>query len=315
MTIDENAGSGSRSRRLDVAVVGQIARDLVLRVDELPAAGTSGKVRERRETLGGKGANQAVALAQLGASVALIGVVGDDTDATHILTRAQADGIDITPVVHRTATRTGLIVDVVDAQAHWRYLEDLPDEVLLTEEDIAANTNTLVAAQAVTVQLQQPLPAAMAAARAGHAAGNLVVLDGAPTGRASTDSLLALADVVRADAHEAELLIGKPVPDVEAGLRAARALLERGPKLVALAVGDQGNIFAWPDGDLVIPLEDGPVVDTTGAGDAFTAALTLSLVRGADPRQAARAATAASAATVRHAGGRPHLSPDILPGE
>jgi ribokinase len=299
-------------RRLEVAVVGQIARDLVLRMDELPEAGTSGPVRERKETLGGKGANQAVALAQLGASVALIGVVGDDTEADRILARAEADGIDTTPVVHRPNTRTGLIVDVVDARARWRYLEDLPDDVLLTEQDIAAARDTLAAAQAVTVQLQQPLPAAMAAARAGHAVGNLVVLDGAPPDRSSADPLLALADVIRADAHEAELLIGTQVHDIEAGLRAARTLLDRGPKLAALAVGDQGNVFAWPDGDLVIPLEDGPVVDSTGAGDAFTAALTLSLLRGATPPQAARAASAAAASTVRHAGGRPHLTPDIL---
>lgn len=302
----------SEPRRLDIAVVGQVARDLVLLVDELPEPGTSGVVTQRVETLGGKGANQAVALAQLGAEVALIGVVGDDADADRILARAKADGIDTHPVVRRSGTRTGLIVDLLDSHAHWRYLEDLPESVLLTEEDVAAAGDVLVAARAVAIQLQQPARAAMAAARVAHAVGNLVVLDGVPTDPGMTDALLAAADVIRADAREAELLAGEPVPDVDSALRAGRTLLRRGPRFAALAIGDQGNVFVWPDGELVLPLADVPVVDTTGAGDAFTAALTLALVRNAEPGEAARTALAAAAATVGHPGGRPALLSETI---
>ncbi|HVV21623.1 MAG TPA: PfkB family carbohydrate kinase, partial [Pseudonocardiaceae bacterium] len=273
---------------------------------------TSEPVRERRETLGGKGANQAVSLAQLGASVALVGVVGDDAEAERVLERARADGIDVTGVIRRSGTRTGLIVEVVDADARYRYFEDLPPAVLLTEEDVAANADALRTARAVMVQLQQPAVAALAAARTAHAAGGLVVLDGAPGAADAVSGLLACADVVRADARETELLIGGPVPDVAAGLRAGRALLDSGPRLAALSVGDAGNVFVWPDGEVVVPLADVPVVDTTGAGDAFTAALTLALVRGAVPEAAAHAATAAAAATVGHAGGRPRLGPRIV---
>ncbi|HKN96508.1 MAG TPA: PfkB family carbohydrate kinase, partial [Pseudonocardiaceae bacterium] len=176
---------------MDVAVVGQVARDLVLRVDQVPGAGTSVPVRERIETLGGKGANQAVSLAQLGASVALVGVVGDDADADRVLDRARADGIDVTAVTRRAGSRTGLIVDIVDDDATWRYLEDLPSSVLLTEQDVAASAELLAAARAVTVQLQQPVDAALAAARAARQAGALVVLDGAPGERSAVDELLA----------------------------------------------------------------------------------------------------------------------------
>jgi ribokinase len=295
-----------------VVVVGQVARDLVLLVDELPAAGTSGAVRERQETLGGKGANQAVSLAQLGASVALVGVVGDDAEAERLLDRARADGIDVRSVVRRAGSRTGLIVDVVDAHARWRYLEDLPSTVLLTEQDIEANTDLLAGARAVTVQLQQPATAALAAARAAHAAGTLVVLDGAPTDDDAVAALLACADVVRADTREAALLVGHEIPDVPAAVRAGREVLERGPRLVVLAAGPAGNVVVWPDGADVIPLRDVPVVDPTGAGDAFTAALTLAVVRGADPMTAGGVATAAAAATVGHAGGRPALRPDVV---
>jgi ribokinase len=294
-------------QRHDVVVVGQIARDLVLRVDRVPDAGTSGPVRERRETLGGKGANQAVGLSQLGADVALVGVVGDDPVGDAVLARAEADGIDIRPVIRRTGAPTGLIVDIVDADARWRYLEDLPEPMLLTVADIEASAAFLVAARAVTVQLQQPPTAALAAARIARSAGNLVVLDGAPADH--VDDLLARADVLRADAREAELLVGRPVPDTDAALAAGRALLDRGPRFVALAAGEQGNVFVWPAGSAVIPLSDTPVVDTTGAGDAFTAALTVALLRGAEPDQAAAAAVSAATATVGHVGGRPSLSP------
>jgi hypothetical protein len=121
---------------IEVVVVGQVARDLVLLVDEQPAGGRAATVHKRREMLGGKGANQAVALAQLGVSVALVGVVGDDEEADRLLAQARADGIEVAPVIRRAGTRSGLIVDVVDDRRQWHHLEDLPDEILLTEEDM-----------------------------------------------------------------------------------------------------------------------------------------------------------------------------------
>jgi len=138
------------------------------------------------------------------------------------------------------------------------------------------------------------------------AAGNLVVLDGAPADH--VDDLLACAHVLRADAQETELLVGRSVPDADAALAAGRELVDRGPRFVALAAGEQGNVFVWPGGSTVIPLSDNPVVDTTGAGDAFTAALIVALLRDGEPEQVATAAAAAAAATVGHAGGRPSLS-------
>jgi ribokinase len=164
--------------RPDVVVVGQLARDLVVVVDRVPGPGESGTARERREMLGGKGANQAVALAQ-----------------------AERDGIDTSAVVRRPGARTGLVVDVVDSSGKWRYLEDLPPSVQLDKTDV---------------------PAA--------------------------------ADVVRTDAREASLLAGTAIGGPGDARRAAAEILRRGPALVALAVGDEGNYFAWPEGDVLVPL-------------------------------------------------------------
>src|SRR4051812_16099424 len=156
------------------AVVGQLARDLVLTVDRLPEAGSAGAATGRREQLGGKGANQAVALAQLGVRPSLVAVAGDDVISDVLLDQARRDGIDVRAVVRRPGTLTGLIVELLDAEAHWRYVQHLPQPVLLTEGDVTAARSVIAGAAAVIVQLQQPAAAARLAARIGHDAGRLV---------------------------------------------------------------------------------------------------------------------------------------------
>ncbi|XVV11307.1 PfkB family carbohydrate kinase [Actinoplanes sp. CA-131856] len=270
------------------AVIGQLARDLVLTVDELPDVGSSGAATARREQLGGKGANQAVALAQLGVRPSLVAVAGDDVIGDVLLDQARKDGIDVRHVVRRRGALTGLIVEILEPGSHYRYVEHLPEEVLLTEGDVRAARDVIAGADAVLVQMQQPFEAALAAARIGREAGKLVVLDG----EISDKAILEYADVVRADEKEA------------AGLDAG--ILAGGPSLIALAKED-GNVLIWKDGQVKIPLTGGEPVDTTGGGDSFTAALTATLLAGGSYEEAGRRATAASGDTVRHAGGRPDL--------
>jgi ribokinase len=290
----------------EVVVVGQVARDLVLRVGEAPRPGGSSPVRSRREMLGGKGANQAVALSQLGTAVALIGVVGGDDVAPWLLDQAERDGIDVSHVVRRRDVQTALLVDVVDDHGQWRYLEHVPGRVLTGERDVVAASRLFDSARAVVVQLQQPSATALCAARLARAAGALVVLDGVPDGH--TEQLLGLADIVRADTKEAELLTGTAIRDEQAAARAGADLLDRGPSLAVLDVSDRGNAFVTPDRCEVLPLLDVDVVDTTGCGDALVATLTAALLRGEPTGEAARLAVAASAITASHAGGRPQLS-------
>lgn len=288
-----------------VVVLGQMARDLVLRVGEVPPRGGTTPVTERLEMLGGKGANQAVALAQLGMRPALVAAAGDDEVAGRLLRRAAADGIDVSCVVRRAGARTALIVSVVDPGG-WRYLEDIPDATLATEEDVAAATGLAEGAGTMLIQLQQPPAVTLAAAALGRQAGCRVVIDGAPAA-GYRDRLLASADVVRADNHEAELLTGHPVRSGAEAITAGQEILQSGPSLAALAAGRDGNAVVWPGGSVLVPLTGGPVADTTGAGDAFTATLVAGLARGLDPAECARRATASAGRTVRHLGGRPHL--------
>jgi ribokinase len=297
-------------------VVGQLARDVVLLVDRMPDAGAAADVRMRRETLGGKGANQAVALAQLGVPVILVAVSGDDKAADAVLDQAHRDGIDVTHVVRRPGVATGLVVEALDADGQWRYLQDLPPEVQLTVPDVEAAADVLRRASAVVVQLQQPGPAALAAARLARDGGALVVLDGAPANDAR-EELLICADVLRADDREAGLLLGTAPGDVDALRAAARDLVARGPRILLLGAGRAGNLLVrrGADGaveDQLLPLAEEHVVDTTGAGDALVAGLTAALLAGDDPSDAARVAVAAAGASATRRGGRPQLTSELL---
>ncbi|MBB2934416.1 ribokinase [Amycolatopsis bartoniae] len=291
---------------MSVVVLGQVARDLVLRVPEVSGAGESATVRERLEMLGGKGANQAVALAQLGVDVSLVGVVGDDRTGECLVAQAGSDGIDVSHVVRRSGTETALLVDVLENSGQWRYLEHVPGPTLVSERDVFAASEKIRRARAVLIQLQEPPETALQAARIARTAGVRVILDGAPSGLKT--ELLACADVLRADRREAEMLAGKEIRSVEDAVAAGRTLVDRGPSLVVLDAAGEGNVFVTRSGHEFLPLPDVEVVDTTGGGDALIAALTFALVTGEPVPVAARMAVAASARTVQHAGGRPQLS-------
>ena len=147
-------------------------------------------------------------------------MAGADVIGDVLLDQARRDGIDVTPVVRRAGALTGLIVELLDSDGKWRYVEHLSEAVLLTVGDVRRARAVIGGADAVLVQLQQPAAAALAAAEIGHDAGRLVVLDGAPAEH--RDELLAAADVVRADGREAELLLDGPV-SVAAARRAVAA--------------------------------------------------------------------------------------------
>lgn len=296
---------------MNAVVIGQIALDVVLQVDEHPGdEQQSVPVRQRHEMLGGKGANQAVALAQLGVPAALISTVGGDPTGRALLALATAAGVNVSRVVQRDEVSSAMVVDVVDAHARRRHLEYAPEELALGPRDVFAASELLRDADAVIVQLREPPAAALQAARLARGGSTRVVLDGAPAGQ--VNELLADADVVRANAAEAEALAGHPIRTAEEALDVGTMLLDAGPSLAVLEVEGEGNAFISPGGHEFLPLLDTEVVDPTGAGDALVATLTAALLSRSHVRIAARLAVAAAAATAEHPGGRPALDPRRL---
>ncbi|MDN3309409.1 PfkB family carbohydrate kinase [Microbacterium oryzae] len=300
-----SAGAHPQALRPSIAVIGQAGRDLVLQVDDLPEAGASAPVTQRIERVGGKGASMAIGIRQLNPDVrpTLLAVLGSDAAGDQLHHEAVAAGLDVAHVTRRG--RTALMVDVVAAGGERRLLEDAPEESLLTTDDVARASDALERADVVVLQLQQPAPALLAAARlASHAC---IVLDGAVTGP-ERGELLELADVVRADAHEAELLTGTRIRTREDASRAAVRLLTGRTTLVALSVPGEGDLISWRGGEEFHPHGEAEIVDATGAGDAFVAGLVTGVRRGESPQRTGQLAADCAAATVQRLGGRPDLT-------
>ncbi|RWZ64528.1 ribokinase [Labedella populi] len=302
----------SPGRSSGVVVVGQAARDLVLRTEHLPEPNGDAAVAETIETLGGKGANQSVGLRQLGASVRLLAVLGTDAAGDDAARTATSDGIDLDWLVRRGTT--ALLVDVVDADASRFLLERVPDDSLVVEDDVraAVAAGVLDGCDTVVLQLQQPPTTVLEAARAARERGLRVVIDGGLEGGAR-DEALGLADVVRADATEARMLTGTSLSSPDEARAAAASILSAGVSVVALTVEGEGDLVAWPDGDAFFAFGDAHVVDPTGAGDAFVAGLVTGLRLELHPGAAGELAHRAAAATVGRVGGRPDLR-HIAPG-
>jgi ribokinase len=272
-------------------------------VADWPDAGDAAEVRSRRELLGGKGANQAVGLAQRGVPVALCGVVGTDAVGAWLLEQATRDGIDTGCVLRRGSS--ALLVDITDGRGTRRLFEHVPEEALLRPGDVAANgelAGRLAAADTVCLQAQQPGRALRAALR--HVTGARVVVDGALVGEAA-EPVLNRSDVVRLDVAEAAQLADGELRDLDDVRGFAGQLLSRGPELVCIAVAQPaGDLVAWPGGEEFLG-HDGPVVDPTGAGDAFVVGLVTALRDGAGAVEAGAAAVRAAGRAVQKIGGRP----------
>lgn len=289
---------------MDVIVVGQLTRDLVLRVDRFPSDAQRVEVSERREMVGGHGANQAIALHQLGLSVGLVGVAGADAPGDNLVRQLAESGVVGSWVARRG--RTALLVDVVDGDGVPRLLEHVPPESATSLADIQAAVPAIRRARTLSLQAQQPADVLLTAALAAREEGVRVVLDGAPD-RQCRDGLLALTTVLRADQREAQLLLGEPVDTHEQALRGARDLLDAGPSIVSIGMTD-GDAVVWRDDALIIGHGDERVVDPTGRGDSFTAGLIAALNHGWDAAAAAEFASRCATSTCARIGARPQLA-------
>lgn len=260
-----------------VVVLGSLNVDLVTRVERHPAPGETVLGEGLRRLAGGKGANQALAAARAGAAVTMVGAVGDDEGGRAYAARLAAAGVD-TAALAVADEPTGTALIVVDAEGENSIVVVAGANATVTADAVPA----LGPGDVLLVQLEVPLGTVADACRRARDQGARVVLNTAPYADLP-DDVLALADPVVANEHEAARLSSTP-----------------GSLLVTL--GADGA--RW--GDLALPAEPvDDVVDTTGAGDAFCGALAAALADGADDATALRAALAAGARAVRHDGAQP----------
>lgn len=276
----------------DVVVVGSANADLVVQVERHPAPGETVLGSELAVHPGGKGANQAVAAARLGARVALLGRVGADGHGRLLRESLERDGVDLGHL-RDTAAASGIAMIAVGPRGDNSIIVAPGANARLTEGDVLDAAPLLRSAPVVSLQLEIPLPAVLAAARLARRA----VLNLSPA-VAVPDELLALCDPLVVNEHEAALLLGAPgEPE-----RQARELLARGPRSVVITLGADGAVVAEDGVVRAVPSPRVAAVDTTGAGDAFTGALAWRLAAGEPLTKAAAFAARVGAAAVRRPG-------------
>jgi ribokinase len=274
----------------DVLVVGSVNADLVVRVDRRPAAGETVLGSDLATYPGGKGANQAVAAARLGGKVAFLGRVGTDGQGDFLREALAGDGVDIGHLI-TTPGPSGVALITVGPGGDNSIIVSPGANGRVRAADVTAAVPLFAAASVVSLQLEIPLDAVLAAARTAAAGGARVVVNLSPPA-AVPDELLALCDPLVVNEHEAAFL----------GATDPIGLLARGPRSVVITRGARGAVVADGAGVTGVPSPRVEAVDTTGAGDAFTGALSVRLARGDDLPTAARFAVRVGAAAVRRPG-------------
>ncbi|MFC4331600.1 ribokinase [Streptomyces andamanensis] len=280
----------------DLLVVGSANADLVIGVERRPAAGETVLGSDLAVHPGGKGANQAVAAARLGARTALLARVGDDAHGRLLLDSLRAAGADPAGVLAGGAP-TGVALITVDPSGDNSIVVSPGANGRLTPDDVRAAAPLIGSARVVSAQLEIPLESVVEAVR--HLApGSRFVLNPSPP-RPLPQELLDACDPLIVNEHEAKVILGEDGAG-DAPEDWARALLARGPRSVVVTLGGEGALVASAQGVSRVPSVRVDAVDTTGAGDAFTAALAWRLGAGASlPEAAAYAARVGAAAVTR----------------
>ncbi len=290
-----------------ITVVGSLNIDLILQAPRLPTPGETILGAQNLMTVpGGKGANQAVAAARLGAEVAMIGRVGADDFGRQLLASLQEANVDTQPVTVTEAVATGAAMIIVDANGQNSIVVSPGANGLTSVEDIERHADVIRNSNVLLLQLEIPLDTVAFAAKVAAEADVRVMLNPAPA-LPLPGNLLNNVDVLVLNETEAALLTLQPVAS-EQDIRMTLMMLQRlGVETLALTQGAAGVTVAA--GDLVthVPAFSIDVVDTTAAGDAFSAAFAVALAEGRTPQQAARFGNAAGALAAAAFGAQPSL--------
>jgi ribokinase len=292
-----------------VVVLGSINRDLMLALDRLPVPGETVTATGMEVFSGGKGANQAVAAAAIGGSVALVGRVGADAAGLEQVSALAAAGVDVTFVEQDPRAPTGTAVVMVDGGGHNSIAVVPGANGLLDAASVEAAAPVIEGARILLLQLEIPAAAVERAVSIARSAGVLTVLNIAPY-RDVPRAVLADVDYLLANETEAAALLGDGVKGIEDAARAAGAMRRLGPSWGIITLGAQGTVAAGDEGWIHEPAPSVEAVDTTGAGDVFAGVLAVGLVESMPVRAAIRLAITAASLSVTRRGARGLLPAD-----
>ena len=303
-----------------IVVVGSLNMDLVMRMSRAPVGGETLPGLDFAMLPGGKGANQAVACARMGANVIMVGRVGIDANGDVLKAGLAADGVDAREVRGLASTHTGVASIWVEDDGQTRIVLAPGANGLLDPASIA-RANTMIDMSGMLIcQLEVPLPAVQAASDRAYAAHVPVLLNPAPA-LPLPDAMWSRIDILVLNESEATAYAGLPVVDPNSAAEAGAQLRARGPDRVLVTLGAQGVVVVDGGGARHTPAKKVKAIDTTAAGDTFIGALAAALCEGQSLDDAVALGQAASALCVTRKGAqtsipyRRQLAPSATPGD
>lgn len=284
-----------------ILVIGSLNMDLVVRAPRHPQVGETIIGSEFSTFPGGKGANQAVAAARLGAPVTMIGKVGADAFGAELLQTAVRDGLDVQWIGRDPGAATGVALITVSESGQNTIVVASGANARLTPADLDAAKAAFGEAAVVLLQLESPLDVVQHAVELARAQGVPVILNPAPA-QPLPDELLRMVDTLMP--NQTELLQISGQPDLES---AVQVLLDLGVRQLIVTLGEEGALLAAGQTREKLPAFKVTAVDTVAAGDAFVGAYATARAEGKNTSEAARFASAAAAISVTRVGAQPSL--------
>lgn len=289
-----------------VAVVGSAVVDFIAYVGARPRPGETVLAQRFTIAVGGKGCNQAIAAARMGASVCFVGCVGDDPLGEMIREALVRDGVDVGHLRTVADEGTAIGMPVVDDSSQNAIVMAPRANSLLSAEQVRGAAALVEQADLLLLQGEVPPEASIEAAEIAHAGGAQVVLNAAPAGP-FPQRLLLLSDILVVNEHEAAALTKASPPRPNDCPAVAQKLLALGPRAVVITLGEQGAYLSDGAKELRVEAHGVNAVDATGAGDAFCGALAAEVACGSDLTEGVRIANAAGALAVTVEGAEPSL--------
>ncbi|MDF5732654.1 MAG: ribokinase [Rhizonema sp. PD38] len=292
---------------MSIIVFGSINIDLVATSPRLPMAGETLLGHNFFQIPGGKGANQAVALALLGIPTQIVGRVGADSFGAELVKNLQASGVQTHSVLVDETVSSGIAMIAVDDAGENQIIVIPGANGRVNQDDVERLSHLLPEATALLLQFEIPMSAVLAAAKAAREKGVTVILDPAPAQENVPEELYSLVDIITPNEVEIRQLVGFAVDGEASVAKAAGVLRKRGVKYAIIKLGAKGVFCATPEETFFVPAFPVQTVDTTAAGDAFNGALAAALFEKLSLHQAIIWGAAAGAMAATKPGAQPSL--------
>ncbi len=292
-----------------ILVVGSLVMDLICSTPRFPKSGETVIGTDYRTAPGGKGANQAVQAARLGAQVSMLGKVGDDGYGRELLASLRAAGVNVEHVTlsEKHSAIGNIQLEVTESGTANRILVIPGANMDIRQADIAFLQEEITNYDMVMLQLEIPMAINVAVAQIAKAAGVPVMLNSAPSAPLPAELLDGLT-YISPNEHEAYDLTGIEVSDIPSAKAAMAALHAKGVKNVLITLGGRGAVFSDGENFIHSPCTSyGQVIDPTAAGDSFVGAFCTALCLGESPEKALLFANHTAGITVAGMGAQPSL--------